>query len=96
MRCWLSTGRLAIRWRRRWQRVREHERRQSLYRRRELLSLHEQLIAIGCSVLPMNFYSGDQPEDKYIDLPPYKQEIHLKLLIEKFATTSFGLVLRKD
>ena len=67
----------------------------SLYRRRDLLDLQNRLVEMGCSVLPMNFYSGDQPEDKYIDLPPFKQEIHLKLLIEKFAITSFGLVLRK-
>ncbi len=68
----------------------------SLYRRRDLLDLQNRLVDIGCSVLPMNFYSGDLPEDKYIDLPPYKQEIHLKLMIEKFAITSFGLVLRKN
>lgn len=68
----------------------------SLYRRRDLLDLQDRLIKSGYSVLPMNFYSGDLPEDKYIDLPPYKQEIHLKLMIEKFAITSFGLVLRKN
>jgi hypothetical protein len=68
----------------------------SLYRRRDLLDLQNRLIDLNCSILPMNFYSGDLPEDKYIDLPPYKQEIHLKLMIEKYAITSFGLVLRKN
>jgi 2-polyprenyl-3-methyl-5-hydroxy-6-metoxy-1,4-benzoquinol methylase len=68
----------------------------SLYRRKDLLDLQNQLVDVGCSILPMNFYSGDQPEDKYIDLPPYKLETHLKLMVEKFAITSFGLVLRKN
>jgi 2-polyprenyl-3-methyl-5-hydroxy-6-metoxy-1,4-benzoquinol methylase len=68
----------------------------SLYRRRDLLELQNRLAETDCSMLPLNFYSGDQPEDKYIDLPPYKQEVHLKLMIEKFSITSFGLVLRKN
>jgi 2-polyprenyl-3-methyl-5-hydroxy-6-metoxy-1,4-benzoquinol methylase len=68
----------------------------SLYRKRDLLALQSDLFEIGCSVLPMNFYTGKNPEDKHIDLPPYEQKTHLKLLIEKFVITSFGIVLRKN
>lgn len=68
----------------------------SLYRRIDLINLQARLIDHGCSVLPMNFYTGDKPEDQHVDLPPYKQTIHLKLQIAKFVVTSFGLVLRKD
>lgn len=67
----------------------------SLYRRCDLLDLQNQLLDTGCKVLPMNFYSGDLPEDEYIDLPPYKQDIHLKLMIQKYTITSFGLVVLK-
>jgi 2-polyprenyl-3-methyl-5-hydroxy-6-metoxy-1,4-benzoquinol methylase len=67
----------------------------SLYRKRDLHQLAAELLQVGCQVLPMNFYSGEQPEDVYVDLPPYKQEIHLKLQVEKFAVTSFGLIVVK-
>jgi 2-polyprenyl-3-methyl-5-hydroxy-6-metoxy-1,4-benzoquinol methylase len=68
----------------------------SLYRRSDFIELQNRLFELGCSVLPMNFYSGNLPEDKYIDFPPYEQTTHLKLLIDKFVITSFGLVLRKN
>jgi predicted O-methyltransferase YrrM/2-polyprenyl-3-methyl-5-hydroxy-6-metoxy-1,4-benzoquinol methylase len=68
----------------------------SLYRRKDFLDLQNRILDAGCSVLPMNFYTGDQLEDKHIDLPPYKFDIHLKLMLEKYIITSFGLVLRKN
>lgn len=68
----------------------------SLYRGRDFVELQNQLIEAGCSFLPMNFYIGNLPEDKYIDLPPYKQDVHLKLMIDGFILTSFGVVLRKN
>lgn len=67
----------------------------SLYRRIDFLNLFNELLSEGFSVLPLNFYDGDLPEDKYIDLPPYKQETHLKLMIEKFSITSFGFAIMK-
>ena len=68
----------------------------SLYRRLDFVELQNRLCDLGCSTLPMNFYTGNLPEDKYVDLPPYEQKIHLKLMIEKFILTSFGLVIRKN
>jgi len=67
----------------------------SLYRRSDLLALQDRLTRLGCSLLPLNFYAGDQPEDEYVDLPPYEQKLHLKLQIQQFVVTSFGLVIRK-
>ena len=67
----------------------------SLYRRCDLLDLQDLLVNHDCSLLPLNLYTGNLPEDKYVDLPPYEQKVHLKLLVESFAITSVGLVLRK-
>lgn len=68
----------------------------SLYRRRDFLDLQDKLVEHGCSLLPLNLYTGNMPEDKYVDLPPYEQRIHLKLQVESFDITSIGLVLQKN
>jgi hypothetical protein len=67
-----------------------------LYRRRDLLSLAEQIERQGSHMLPPNFEVGALPEDRYVDLPPYEQRIHLKLMVDKFVTTSFGFVIVKN
>jgi len=67
----------------------------SLYRKSELVELERRAREQGDTVIPFNWYTGDLPEDKYIDLPPYKQETHLKLMIEKFVLTSYGIILIK-
>jgi SAM-dependent methyltransferase len=68
----------------------------SLYRKKDIKALEKRLQENGCSMLPCNWYSGDLPEDKHIDLPPYKQQTHLKLMIERYVVTSLGLVIIKD
>ena len=67
----------------------------SLYRRIDLLRLQDRLLEDGHSLLPLNFYTGSLPEDQYVDLPPYEQKVHLKLQIQQYQVTSFGLVIRK-
>jgi hypothetical protein len=67
----------------------------SLYRRRDLLDLQSRLLEHGCEMLPLNAHTGNLPPDRYVDLPPYEQRLHLKLQVESYAVTSFGLVLRK-
>jgi hypothetical protein len=68
----------------------------SLYRRLDFVELQNRLCDVGVSTLPMNFYTGNLPQDKYVDLPPYEQKVHLKLQIDKYVLTSFGLVVRKN
>jgi len=67
----------------------------SLFRRKDFLDLQDALVGIGCSISPLNLHMGNLPEDKYVDLPPYEQRLHIKLLVDSFTITSFGLVLRK-
>jgi hypothetical protein len=43
----------------------------------------------------LNFDQGDEPLDKHVDLPPYKNSEHLKLQLDQWVSTSFGIVARR-
>jgi len=66
-----------------------------LYRKRDLHDLRVLLNERGHSVEPFDFDLGDSEADRYVDEPPYKGKTHLKLRIGKYASTSFGLILRR-
>lgn len=79
-----------------------------LYQRKHLADFAERLRAKGHWVAELDFDPGDKPLDKFVDLPPYKAGIreyfrnemkdfdsHLKIGIDGFACTSFGLIVRK-
>ena len=65
-----------------------------LFRRRDFRAMAQALGKRGFEVC-MNFDQGDEPLDRYVDLPPYRGDEHLKLKIAKWVTTSFGLVARR-
>ena len=65
-----------------------------LFRQRDLLSLASRLRARGHRI-DLTFDLGDQPLDRHVDMAPYSADRHLKLMIEKWVTTSFGLVIQK-
>ncbi len=67
----------------------------SLLRRCDVLELQSRLMAQGHAMLPLNFATGQLPEDQYVDQPPYVQATHLKLQIDAYVVTSFGVVIRK-
>jgi hypothetical protein len=66
-----------------------------IYRRRDIQSLIDRLIGDGYHVEEMDWSFGTKPLDYYVDIPPYKQNIHLKLLLAGYVTTSIGLIVRK-
>ncbi|RYJ00940.1 MAG: hypothetical protein EON47_12320, partial [Acetobacteraceae bacterium] len=66
----------------------------SVYRRQDIETLILELTAAGHEVATFNTHPGDRQMDDYIDLPPYALP-HLKLQLERYTTTSFGLVIRK-
>lgn len=66
-----------------------------LFRQRDFITLAQRLTAAGHQVT-LNFELGDLPLDKHIDFPPFNPDKHLKLMIGKWATTSFGLIIRKQ
>jgi hypothetical protein len=66
-----------------------------LFRRRDLQGLARKLVKAGHDVVPITFDQGDQPEDFHVDTPPYSTDLHFKLALGQFVSTSFGLVVRK-
>jgi SAM-dependent methyltransferase len=65
-----------------------------LFRRQDFEELARRVRAAGGD-LELNFNIGDRPMDKFYDVPPYSETNHLKLQIDRFVTTSFGLLIRK-
>lgn len=68
----------------------------SLYRRKDIRRLKQLIEAQGNTLLGPNLRLGDLPEDTFVDLPPYKEETHLKLQVERYVITSIGLIIRKN
>jgi 2-polyprenyl-3-methyl-5-hydroxy-6-metoxy-1,4-benzoquinol methylase len=78
-----------------------------LFQRRHFEALAHRLRAQGHYVADLNFYLGDRPMDRFVDLPPYHHDLpagmgewighqqHLKVAVDGFASTCFGLVVRK-
>ncbi len=66
-----------------------------VYRKRDLLELASRLSAEGHAIEPFDFSLGDTEADRYVDEPPYKGRTHLKLRVGPYASTSFGLIIRK-
>lgn len=65
-----------------------------LFRRRDFEYMGRELGKMGLEVT-FTFDVGDDPLDNYIDVPPYTSDVHLKLRLRNFATTSFGVIARK-
>ena len=66
----------------------------AVFRRRDLERIAKRLRQLGYAV-DLDFSSGNLPCDKVIDRSPYKEEIHLKLLLRIFVVTSFGLIIER-
>ena len=66
-----------------------------LYRRRDIEKIIRNLRKDG-HVIDMDFTAGSLPYDKYIDVPPYKHNPHLKLRLGVFTVTSIGLIIQRS
>lgn len=66
-----------------------------LFRQRDLQNLAKRLHANGHR-MAITYDLGDQPLDRHVDIAPYSADRHLKLQIEKWVTTSFGLIIHKS
>ncbi len=78
--------------------------------RRHFAALAERLRGLGHEVNSLDFNVGDKPLDRFIDIPPYPGDpsqklermnahgdsAHLKLSIDGFASTCFGMIIRKS
>lgn len=66
-----------------------------LFRRRDLEDLAARLAKKGHTVAPFDFRAGHTEVDRYVDLPPYRDDPHLRLALEGFPATSVGLIVQK-
>ncbi|PZU09055.1 bifunctional 2-polyprenyl-6-hydroxyphenol methylase/3-demethylubiquinol 3-O-methyltransferase UbiG [Sphingomonas sp.] len=63
-----------------------------LYRRRDLQRIFARAEECGFGTT-VNWSRGEGEVDRHIDLPPYNDDPHVKLLFRGYEMTSFGLVL---
>lgn len=66
-----------------------------LFRQRDFRALAARLKAKGHKVAPFDFDTGDGPIDRFIDVPPYRPQPHLKMALSGFSTTSYGLIIQR-
>lgn len=67
-----------------------------IYRKSDLIELAARLRGLGHDVQPLDFHSGDSDADRYVDEFPYGGRSHIKLRIGPYASTSFGIIVRKN
>lgn len=65
-----------------------------LFRRCDFEQLGRDLIRDGYEI-EFNFNLGDLPADRFIDVPPFLGDAHLKMELKQWGTTSFGLIVRR-
>jgi len=63
----------------------------SVFRRYDIDGLVDRLARDDHRVPPRNFNPGNGQVDRYVDLPPYRASPHLRLKLDRYATTSVGL-----
>lgn len=66
-----------------------------IFRKHDIEHLIRQLERSGHEVLPLSLNPGAGELDRHVDLPPYKQEPHLRLMLDRYVTTSIGLIVRR-
>lgn len=78
-----------------------------LFQRKHLEALAERLSARGHQVATLDFDVGNQPMDRFIDVPPWLHDLpqeyrdrlgdpyHLKIGIDGFVSTCFGIIVTK-
>jgi len=66
-----------------------------IFRKRDIKELVQELTSRGYEVAPVDFSSGEDELERYVDLPPYIEEPHLRLqLAGEFTATSLGLIIK--
>ena len=63
-----------------------------IYRKRDLKRIAKKLRKQGFKI-ELDFTEGKMPYDAIVDEPPYTGNVHLKLRLEGFVATSFGLII---
>lgn len=67
----------------------------SIYRRRDIEDLVDRLRSRGHTVEPFIVAPNSYYWDFHVDVPPYKEDPHLKLLLSEYVATSAGVIVRR-
>jgi SAM-dependent methyltransferase len=65
-----------------------------LFRRRDIERVAARLAAMGHEI-ELDFSEGNGTYNRFVDVPPYRSDPHLRLLISDYVCTSIGLIIRK-
>ena len=66
-----------------------------ILRKHDIEHLMRQLERSNHHVRSLNLNPGSGELDRQVDLPPYKLEPHLRWLLDRYVTTSIGLIVRR-
>lgn len=66
-----------------------------LYRKSDLTAFLDEMRSRGHAVTPLVIGPNAHALDFHVDVPPYSQNPHLRLLLAGYVTTSVGLVIRR-
>lgn len=66
-----------------------------LYRYRDIENIVSELRKEGHFVEELDYSLGGLPQDFQVDIQPHRQDVHLKLQIDRFVVTSIGLIIQK-
>ena len=66
-----------------------------LFRKQDIEALLDKLRGKGYLPEPVSYHAGNLPLDYYVDVPPYSDNYHLKLRLQKFVTTSILIICQK-
>jgi hypothetical protein len=67
----------------------------SIYRKCDIEALRNRLEQAGHHIEPLDLNQGTTLIDSYVDLPPYRNEPHLRLRIGEYDCTSIGLIITR-
>lgn len=65
-----------------------------LFRRRDLERIARQLQIQGHRI-DLDLTPGTTPADQHVDVPPYSPDLHLRMRLQQFTTTSVGLIIER-
>jgi len=66
-----------------------------VFRGSDLQQLNSELAMQGLQMEPLVLDPGVHAYNYHVDAPPYDSKVHLRLLLESYAATSIGIVIRK-
>jgi len=66
-----------------------------LFRKRDIEEVAQAAIQAGAYTGEIAWEYGDLPEDFHVDVPPYKHDPHLKLMITSYVVTTVGMTFVK-